>query len=103
MYKRVLLEEARSRGLVCDFCAAFHPEWVYAARRMSTGQLKETWRWAACHECAAAIEREDWVALRARIKAAFIDMMAMPTHMIDYAITNALREFFEWAVKERVQ
>jgi hypothetical protein len=103
MYKRVRLPKQKSDASICDFCAAFHPEWVYAARRMSTGKLKEVWRWAACLECADAIEHQNWDVLRARIKTAFLDMMAMPTPMIDKAIDVLLQEFFDWAVKERVQ
>jgi hypothetical protein len=54
----------------CDFCYADYPPWVVPAREfavmpghMSSGD------WAACDECAALIERDQWSALVRRARA----------------------------------
>lgn len=102
MYKNQALNPKMAKSMICDFCAAFEPTHVYAAKRMSTGLRRECWRWAACQECYEAIESLAWDTLRERIKSAFLEWMpAMPDEIIEHAITVSLQEFFEWAVEER--
>lgn len=102
-YDRMTLPEYRRELWICDFCAVASPVYVYAANRMSTGEYRQVWRWAACEDCAACVQLEDWPRLKGRMaKALCRRYQAFATEskeIIDEAIDQSLGEFFKYGVK----
>lgn len=82
---------------VCDFCGLHAPEWVYAARKMSTGEHRVTWRWCACPECALKVEAGDWDAIAAGIRETLsrAQGLVMPRSIVYLA----LEEFHFYALR----
>lgn len=58
----------------CDFCTRDFPEWVVPASEfeVTPGHMSGD-DWAACNECAALIEKDQWNALIRRAKAGWED------------------------------
>lgn len=105
MYRRKELDETIRVTMLCDFCTMDHPIVVYAASRMSTGEIRDCWRWAACRECAELIESEAWIRLKDRMVAVLRygfrqRGILIPLSLAETAIEHALIEFFIWAIYE---
>lgn len=89
--------------LVCDFCGTRHPVWVYAAKRMTTGEEIECWRWAACTECAAYVTAKDWTRLKDRVVSLMKNsplMFSVPEYVIRTAVDKAFQSFFSDAIED---
>ena len=50
----------------CDFCSDPKPVVIYGASKMTTGEVKDCWRWSACAYCHDAITRNDFDAVEQR-------------------------------------
>lgn len=85
---------------VCDFCGDSAPIFVYAARRMSTGELRACWRWCACEPCSKAIDFGKWNLLNARVTDRLRKMLpeGASDRLLSVAVSMALKEFHDWAV-----
>lgn len=65
----MLPEQFRWKGKAtpqCDFCTDDNPIVMYAAKRMTTGEPVECWRWQACPACHDAITRNDFPTVERR-------------------------------------
>ena len=71
---------------VCDICGSEEPHWVYASQRMSTGEVRECWRWTACPRCSRDIDNGNWDAIKRRLVAWLA--LQMP-HALDYQLSEA--------------
>ena len=84
----------------CDFCSNTSPIVTYAANKLTTGEVKDCWRWLACKECHAAITRNDFDALEQRaykcLSGAVSDRHLKKTVM--FSIKLALLKFHKEAV-----
>lgn len=77
----------------CDFCASDNPTVMYGAKRMTTGEQVECWRWQACPDCHAAITRNDFQTIERR--AAFV----LAAGNSDFAIKMSLMAFHADAIQ----
>lgn len=87
-----------SNKISCDFCGEPHPIFVYAATRMSTGEVKECWRWCACWKCYLLVETNDWDAIRKQL----VEWMRkvtphVPRHLAEQAAHKSFQEFIDYA------
>lgn len=57
----------------CDFCAGDGPEHIYAASRLTSGQVQDCWRWLACQGCHDAITANNYDELYRRAASVFQD------------------------------
>ncbi len=86
---------------VCDICGSDVPVVVYAANRMSTGEVRECWRWTACQRCSRDIDNDNWEAIRRRL----IQWLNLKTpkalaHLMPLAADHVLNDFKQFATKE---
>ena len=51
----------------CDFCGSHEPVFIYAAKRMSTGQWIFNWRWMACEDCSLAVDNNTWKPIEDKV------------------------------------
>ena len=79
----------------CDFCSHDTPIVSYAAKRMSTGEVRECWRWLACEKCHDAITRNDFKAVERRSASAF----GTDAGQAQFAVKVALMAFHDHAVQ----
>ena len=89
---------------VCDFCGSENPLVVYASSSMSTGELRNCWRWAACGVCEALVDRDQWREVELRIENRLIwiyrvTRLPIPEDLIQYAVKGALNDFHRHAIK----
>lgn len=79
----------------CDFCSDSKPIVTYGASRMTTGEVKDCWRWLACAECHAAITRNDFIALEDRAVKKIIGTIGHnhSRKTLQFAIKMALLRF----------
>lgn len=86
---------------VCDFCAGPKPVWLYAARRMSTGDPVVNWRWLACDICSNLVDSEDWGALETRISDVLKRLVAVEevNAVVLSIIQLQLDEFKQYAIR----
>ncbi len=79
---------------VCDFCGANHPLVVYAASRMSTGEIRNCWRWTACGQWREVELRiENWL-LRSYKDA----NLPIPKDLLQLAVKASLEQFHKYAL-----
>lgn len=83
----------------CDFCGSDHPRWLYAASRMSTGEFRNAWRWAACEDCSALLDYNETELMRERMVDFLDSMITMDTDILRLAAELALEEFRRYAVQ----
>jgi hypothetical protein len=101
MYQRKQLEPIRRVAFICDFCASPLPSWVYASSRMSTGEYRTCWRWAACNACASLIDGEEWDQLHNRVEVAFVKRFGWYLPKVVKAATAvALGDFYRYAIED---
>lgn len=86
----------------CDFCGDSHPMWVYAAIRMSTGEMVDNWRWSACEDCGATIEAHNWT----RIEDKMVDWLKLrfkdaPRDILRIVAKENLKDFHQYAKPSR--
>jgi hypothetical protein len=79
----------------CDFCAHDQPIVTYAAHRMTTGEVRECWRWLACPACHEAITSNDFKTIERRTASVF----ASPGTQETFAVKMALMAFHADAVQ----
>jgi hypothetical protein len=117
-YKRKLLQDAditkmedslRTRIIklsprpICDFCGSEYPMYVYASKRMSSGEDITCWRWCACYDCAMAIFANAWMVLKGRIGNSVSrvgHVLGLSDALINRAVDRSLKEFFDNAIEE---
>jgi hypothetical protein len=87
---------------VCDFCGNHTPVVVYASSRMSTGAIRQCWRWTACGMCEALVDTDKWTAMHRRVTARLRKMLPphMPKAMIELAVSVTLEDFHKNVVRE---
>ena len=78
----------------CDFCSHDQPTVSYAANRLSTGEVRDCWRWLACAGCHDAITRNDFKSLERRSANAFGD-----AQLAGFAVKVVLLAFHDHAVR----
>lgn len=54
----------------CDFCSDDNPTVHYAAHRLTSGEVKDCWRWLACARCHDDITANDFKSIERRIAIA---------------------------------
>lgn len=81
-------------GPVCDFCGDAVPKFQYAAKRMSTGEWRDCWRWLACLECSELVDAEKWDEVKLRIKASLVAVYGVtaPDRLIDKAVEESFKQ-----------
>jgi hypothetical protein len=89
----------------CDFCGAPDPVVVYAANRMSTGEVRTCWRWMACPVCSEAVDHDRWPEMEARVGERLRQLVHVrtnqpPARLIRLAVHQALAEFHHYAQME---
>lgn len=80
----------------CDFCADSKPIVVYAASKMTSGEVKDCWRWLACQACHDAITRNDFDAMEKRAARVFAAGMDGKTAL--FAVKMAMMRFHKEAI-----
>ena len=92
-------EKKLSAEPVCDFCGAPHPMWVYASERMSTGEMRDAWRWCACGVCSGAVDRDNWNTIENRVVQRLKKMLLVnkDSPLVLAAARYALEEFHRYA------
>jgi len=68
----------------CDFCSAPDPEWIYPTHDFAMDAVGWGSRgaWAACEECSALIEAQEYPRLRQRGMAINGNIEALPDEMV---------------------
>lgn len=99
------LRPAVSAVMRCDFCGVPNPAIVYAANRMTIGLPIRCWRWAACSECAALVEAENFAEIIRRVVEVLRGQHPpewgdFDTQVARRAADFALSHFHEDAVRE---
>lgn len=81
----------------CDFCGSKHPIMKYSASQLSTGEVRQCWRWLACQACHSVIEANDYKQLSRRILGG---LGIKHPSMVHTGIANAaLMEFRTYAIE----
>lgn len=88
---------------VCDFCGSNHPRVVYAASRMSTGEIRNCWRWTACGVCESLIDSGQWREVELRIEnwllRSYKDAnLPIPKDLLQLAVKASLEQFHKYAL-----
>lgn len=86
----------------CDFCGSTKPMFIYAAKRMSTGQWAFNWRWLACEDCALTVDHNHWKPIEDKLikflrSRGFGDA---PDNVLRDAARMALAQFIIYAVEK---
>ena len=84
---------------VCDFCGQAETIWVYGSHRMSTGQVIDCWRWAACAKCSRLVDNNNWDAIASRVSSRLNQILRIPAYQCKVAAMFALQEFHKFAIK----
>ena len=91
---------------VCDWCTDGVPIWVYASRRMASGEYRECWRWMACLRCSRAVENGNWDVLHRRVAARFKKYFfakhpgtSVSDALVDEAVAESLKQFELYAIR----
>jgi hypothetical protein len=93
-------EKKLSAEPVCDFCGD-HPVVIYAASRMSTGQIRQCWRWCACPTCERLVDSDQWAEVQNRLISKLMKMLpGMPRKLVASAAGVSLHEFIRYAVRK---
>lgn len=86
---------------VCDFCGDPKPLFVYAAWKMSTGEMRDCWRWCACGDCSHAVDMESWEVIEAKVLHRLHGLLPVSkgSPLILSAVRLAIEEFHRYAQK----
>jgi hypothetical protein len=75
---------------VCDFCADSKPTTQYAAWQMSTGEVRDCWRWVLCDRCSALVNHNQWHAVEDLLVKV---MRRMASHTSNDLLLTVVRRF----------
>lgn len=89
---------------VCDFCGSTVPLVIYASYRMSTGEIRTCWRWAACGTCENLVDHNKWEEIEQRLISWLVRSykfagLKVNEDLLGIAARASLKEFHGFAIK----